>query len=134
MSKRIQVGVLGATGAVGQRFCQLLEAHPWFEVGAVTASERSAGKYYKDAVDWRLSTPLPENIGDLRVIPTKSEDMPGDVKLVFSSPPLVLPGPVEAYYALACFGVSSNAASYSMCDDVPLLFPEVYKYHVKLLQ
>ena len=86
MSKLIQVGVLGATGAVGQRFCQLLEAHPWFEVGAVTASERSAGKYYKDAVDWRLSTPLPENIGDLRVIPTRSTDMPDDVKLVFSVP------------------------------------------------
>ena len=133
MSKLIQVGVLGATGAVGQRFCQLLEAHPWFEVGAVTASERSAGKYYKDAVDWRLSTPLPENIGDLRVISTRSTDMPDDVKLVFSSLPADIAEKVEADYARDGFGVSSNAASYRMFDDVPLLIPEVNKDHAKLI-
>ena len=134
MSKLIQVGVLGATGAVGQRFCQLLEAHPWFEVGAVTASERSAGKYYKDAVDWRLSTPLPENIGDLRVIPTRASDMPDDVKLVFSSLPADIAENVEADYASEGYGVSSNAASYRMFDDVPLIIPEVNKDHAKLIE
>lgn len=91
MPGKTKVGVLGATGAVGQRFCQLLAHHPWFELAAVTASERSAGKRYAEAVDWRLSTPIPDHIGKLHVIPTKSEHMPGDVKIVFSA----LPGEVE---------------------------------------
>lgn len=134
MSKRIQVGVLGATGAVGQRFCQLLETHPWFEVGAVTASERSAGKHYRDAVDWRLSTPVPEAIGDLAVIPTRSDEMPKGVKLVFSALPADIATKVEADYAQDGFAVSSNAASYRMFDDVPLLIPEVNKDHAKLIE
>jgi aspartate-semialdehyde dehydrogenase len=134
MSKRIQVGVLGATGAVGQRFCQLLETHPWFEVAAVTASGRSAGKYYEDAVDWRLNTAIPDAIGELRVIATKSDDMPKDVKLVFSSLPADIATKVEADYAQEGFGVSSNAASYRMFDDVPLLIPEVNKDHAKLIE
>jgi len=127
MSKRIQVGVLGATGAVGQRFCQLLEAHPWFEVGAVTASERSAGKFYEDAVDWRLSTPIPENIGGLRVIPTKSDDMPDDVKLVFSSLPADIAERVEAEYASDGFGVSSNAPRTGCLTMCPSSFPRSTK-------
>src|SRR5674536_399172 len=96
-----------AASDVYKRQCQLLEAHPWFEVGAVTASERSAGKFYEDAVDWRLSTPIPESIGGLRVIPTKSDDMPDDMKLVFSSLPADIAERVEAEYASDGFGVSS---------------------------
>jgi len=133
MSAKIRVGVLGATGAVGQRFCQLLAQHPWFEIAAVTASERSAGKRYADAVDWRLNTPVPEDAGGLRVIPTKSEHMPGDVKIVFSALPADVAKKVEAMYARDGFAVSSNAASYRMFDDVPLLIPEVNSEHLKLV-
>jgi len=133
MHRGIKVGVLGATGAVGQRFCQLLEAHPWFEVVALTASERSAGKHYQDAVDWRLGTLIPDDIRELRVIPTRADDMPDDVRLVFSSLPADIAKNVEADYAGAGFAVSSNAASYRMFDDVPLLIPEVNKEHAKLI-
>ncbi|MGZ4943581.1 MAG: aspartate-semialdehyde dehydrogenase [Halobacteriota archaeon] len=130
---QIPVGVLGATGAVGQRFCQLLEGHPWFKVAALAASKRSAGKPYQDAVDWRLSTPIPEELRELQVIPTRADDMPEDVKIVFSSLPADIARQVEAEYARAGFVVSSNAASYRMFDDVPLLIPEVNKEHAKLI-
>ncbi len=133
MPGKTKVGVLGATGAVGQRFCQLLAHHPWFELAAVTASERSAGKRYAEAVDWRLSTPISEHVGKLHVIPTKSEHMPGDVKIVFSALPAEVATKVEALYADDGFAVSSNAASYRMFDDVPLLIPEVNSEHLKLV-
>ncbi len=130
---QIPVGVLGATGAVGQRFCQLLDGHPWFTVAALAASERSAGKRYQDAVDWRLSTPIPEGMRELRVIPTRAEEMPHDVKIVFSSLPADVATHVEAEYARKGFVVSSNAASYRMFDDVPLIIPEVNKEHAQLI-
>ena len=90
----INVGVLGATGAVGQRFVQLLAEHPWFNLTTLTASERSAGKKYRDVVKWRLDVPFPDNIGDIRVSPTNVASLK-EVDLVFSALPAEIAKDVE---------------------------------------
>ena len=82
---RIPVAVLGATGAVGQRFVQLLENHPWFEVAALTGSDRAVGQKYQDACHWLLTSPMPESVRDLVVLPT--EPRPVEVPLAFSALP-----------------------------------------------
>jgi len=82
----VSVGVLGATGAVGQRFVQLLADHPYFDLTVLTASERSAGKKYRDAVNWRLDLPLPETVGDITVTDTRADCLK-NVDIVFSALP-----------------------------------------------
>ena len=128
----INVGVLGATGAVGQRFVQLLAEHPWFNLTTLTASERSAGKLYRDVVKWRLDVPFPEQAGDIRVSPT---DVPSlkDVDLVFSALPADIAGGIEADCARAGLGVCSNASSHRMDPDVPLVVTEVNPDHLGLI-
>lgn len=128
----INVGVLGATGAVGQRFVQLLAEHPWFNLTTLTASERSAGKLYRDVVKWRLDVPFPEQAGDIRVSPT---DVPSlkDVDLVFSALPADIAGGIEAECARAGLGVCSNASSHRMDPDVPLVVTEVNPDHLGLI-
>jgi aspartate-semialdehyde dehydrogenase len=128
----INVGVLGATGAVGQRFVQLLADHPWFKLTTLTASERSAGKLYRDVVNWRLDTPFPEKVGGIRISPTSREGL-GDVDLVFSALPAEVAGPVELMCADAGFGVCSNASSHRMEEDIPLVVPEVNPDHLGLI-
>ena len=126
----IRVGVLGATGAVGQRFVQLLEAHPWFELVAVAASERSAGKCYREACTWKLDVPMPAAARDLVVQPVEPR-LACDV--VFSALDAAVAGPVEEAFAAAGYAVLSNARSHRMADDVPLLVPEVNPEHTALI-
>jgi aspartate-semialdehyde dehydrogenase len=127
---RIRVGVLGATGAVGQRFVQLLAGHPWFDLAALAASERSAGKGYAEAVSWRLDTPIPAAARDLPVLPAE----PGlECDVVFSALDAAVAGPIEEAFAKAGYGVLSNARNHRMAEDVPLLVPEVNADHTALI-
>ena len=131
MSKNeIKVGILGATGAVGQRFVQLLENHPWFRVTALAASERSAGKPYSEAVTWRLDTPIPAAVVEIPV----SLCEPGlDCDLVFSGLDSAVAGPIEAAFAAADYAVVSNSKNHRMDEDVPLLVPEVNADHCGII-
>jgi aspartate-semialdehyde dehydrogenase len=128
---RIPVGVLGATGSVGQRFVQLLSRHPWFRVEALTASERSQGKAYGQAAHWVQEEPLAPEIAALPVLPTE----PGfDVPLVFSALDASVAGPAETAFAQAGVMVVSNARNHRMDPNVPLLVPEVNPDHLDLLR
>lgn len=128
----INVGVLGATGAVGQRFVDLLADHPWFNISALAASERSAGKQYGNVVNWRLETPFPEKIAKLKVTPISPKAMK-DVDLVFSALPAEIALDVEKEFANAGFAVCSNASSHRMEPDIPLVVPEVNPEHLGLI-
>jgi aspartate-semialdehyde dehydrogenase len=128
----IDVGVLGATGAVGQRFVQLLAEHPWFHLKTLTASGRSAGKQYRDVVKWRLDCPFPEIVGDITVSPTTVESLKG-VDLVFSALPADIAGEVESNCAKAGIGVCSNASSHRMKPEIPLVIAEVNPDHLGLI-
>src|SRR5262245_20396890 len=127
VEKKIPVGVLGATGAVGQRFIELLADHPWFEVIEVAASDRSAGKPYRQACAWRLSTPLPKRVGDLVVTNT---DGPFRSKLLFSGLDSSVAGEVESALASKGHAVVSNSKNHRMDSDVPLLIPEINAGHL----
>ncbi len=130
MSK-IKVAVLGATGAVGQRFVQLLENHPWFEVSALTGSDRSVGQTYGDACRWVLDAPMPEYARSMKVVPTE----PGfDAAIAFSALPSDQAKLLEPAFAQAGHGVCSNASAYRMEADVPLLIPEVNPDHTALIK
>lgn len=128
---RIPVGVLGATGIVGQRFVQLLANHPWFEVRALAASDRSTGRRYSEACNWLLSTPMPKDVADLAVNPVEPVL---DCRLVFSALPSEIAGPVEERFAGAGYVVCSNAAAHRVDEDVPLLIPEVNADHTSVVQ
>jgi len=128
----ISVGVLGATGAVGQRFVQLLAGHPWFRLTTLTASERSAGKRYQDVVNWRLDVPFPEEVGSLVVEPTNVSAV-SDCDIVFSALPADIATTLETDIAAAGVGVCSNASSHRMDSDVPLVVPEVNPDHLGLI-
>jgi aspartate-semialdehyde dehydrogenase len=128
---KIRVGILGATGMVGQRFVQLLAHHPWFEISALTASERSVGMPYGEACHWVVSEEMPALVKEMVV----QESKPGlDCRLVFSTLPAEVAGPVEAEFAAAGYAVSSNASSHRLDPDVPLLVPEVNPDHLALIE
>jgi len=129
LGSRIPVGVLGATGTVGQKFLTLLAEHPWFEVAAVMASERSAGRPYRDAVRWVQPGPIPASYADLEVTTCVPS---GDLPLVFSALDAAVAGPIEETFARAGALVVSNAGSHRMDADVPLLVPEVNADHIDL--
>ena len=120
----VKVGVLGATGMVGQRFIQLLDNHPDFEIAALAASSRSAGKRYEDATTWYLDTPMPDSVKGMKVIETDPAKMSKDVEIVFSSLPTDFAAKVEPAYAKD-FVVASNASAMRMKKDIPLVIPEV---------
>lgn len=129
MSK-FRVGILGATGMVGQRFIQLLEDHPQFEITALAASDRSQGKRYEDACKWRLVGNMPAAVRSLVVqLPAP----PLDCDLVFSSLPGDIARESEGSFAEAGYPVISNSSAYRMDQDVPLLIPEVNHEHLSLL-
>jgi len=130
-NNKIPVGVLGATGSVGQKFIALLENHPWFKVTGVAASEKSAGKKYKYAVNWILSTPLPEKVADLEV---KECEPNLNCKLVFSGLDSSVAGGIEEKFARAGFTVISNSKNHRMDKDVPLLVPEINPAHLELIK
>jgi aspartate-semialdehyde dehydrogenase len=130
MATKLNVGILGATGAVGQRFVELLENHPWFELTALYASERSTGKPYAEAVDWRVPVPRPTYVDDLvvqQMVPA------GQVDLVFSALPRETAQAVEPLFAGAGIPVLSNASAYRMAADVPLVIAEVNPNHTALI-
>jgi aspartate-semialdehyde dehydrogenase len=130
MVKKLRAGILGATGTVGQRFIQLLEPHPQFEVTALAASDRSQGKRYEDACAWRLPGELPRSVARFLV---EAPHPPLDCDLVFSSLPSEIPRAEEQAFARAGYPVISNSSAYRMETDVPLLIPEVNHDHVNLL-
>lgn len=129
MSK-IRVGVLGATGAVGQTFLRLLDGHPLFEVVALAASERSAGKRYDEAANWTSDTPMPAAFAAMTV---QHVDDPLDVDVAFSGLDASVAGDVEARLAREGVAVVSNARNHRMAADVPLLIPEVNPEHLALV-
>lgn len=127
--KKIEVGILGATGMVGQRFVSLLERHPWFELSWLGASDKSAGKPYAEACNWRLRAPMPEKARAVQV----HECRPGGApQLLFASLDSKAAGPVEKEFAEAGHVVVSNSSYYRMDKDVPLLIPEVNPDHLAL--
>ncbi|MEE8380798.1 MAG: aspartate-semialdehyde dehydrogenase [Thermodesulfobacteriota bacterium] len=131
--EKIKVGILGATGMVGQRFIQLLEDHPWFEISELAASERSAGKPYEESVDgrWKLETPIPAKVASIVV----KECKPGlDCKMVFSALDASIAGQIEEDFAKAGYAVSTNSRNHRMDDDVPLLIPEVNAEHTAIIE
>src|SRR5258708_23064955 len=125
--ERIPVAVLGATGSVGQRFVQLLEAHPWFRLAEVVASERSAGRSYGDAADWRLDTLRPASAAALDVKPLGADL---ESRLVFSGLDSSVASEAEDDYANRGCVVVSNSRNHRMDADVPLLIPEVNADHL----
>jgi aspartate-semialdehyde dehydrogenase len=129
--EKIPVAILGATGSVGQKFVQLLADHPWFEIQELCASDKSAGKTYKDAVDWFLPSPLPEKVGEILV--QKCEPILKS-KVVFSGLDSNVAGEVETAFAKAGYKVISNSKNHRMDEDVPLLIPEVNPDHLELIK
>lgn len=128
----VKVGVLGATGMVGQRFIQLLENHPDFEITALAASSRSAGKKYVDATTWYLDSEMPESVKDIIVCETTPEDMDNDVDIVFSSLPTEFAEKVEKEFAQD-YVVASNASAHRMKKNIPLVIPEVNPEYLDMI-
>jgi len=128
----MKAAILGATGLVGQRFVQLLNDHEWFEIATLTGSERSEGAEYGDAVNWRMDTPLKENVAGLTVQPTDPRHVDADV--VFSALPAEQALETEETFAREGFAVVSNASSHRMETDVPLMNPEANFTHLSLIQ
>ena len=132
MSLQMEVGVLGATGMVGQHFVRFLEGHPWFKLTWLGASERSAGKKYSEATDWRLEGTMPAGIADLKV----SNALPSAnaPKLVFSAMDAGVATEIEQAFAAAGHYVVSNSRNHRMEPDVPLLVPEINSSHLGILE
>jgi len=134
MSSKRKVAILGATGAVGQRYIQLLQGHPWFRIEVLAASERSAGKKYCDACNWLMESNLPKEISDMTVADATVDAVKkaGNVDIIFSSLPGHLAGPVEEEFA-AEYPVFSKASAHRMEKDIPLIIPEVNPDHIALI-
>jgi aspartate-semialdehyde dehydrogenase len=130
MSEKFRVGILGATGVVGQRFIQLLESHPQFEVTALAASDRSQGKTYAEACTWRLPGEMPDAV---REIVVQAPAPPLECSFVFSSLPGEVAKQTEEDFASAGYPVISNSSPHRMGADVPLLIPEVNPEHIALI-
>ena len=130
MSKKIPIGILGATGVVGQRFIQMLEKHPWFEVAWLAASDRSEGKTYADAVRWRLKSAIPADVAAMKVSPAVPEGAP---KIIFAALDAAIAAELEPRFAEAGCAVVSNSSALRMKPDVPLVIPEVNAGHIKLI-
>ena len=134
MSK-VKVGVVGATGAVGQRLVRLMHEHPWFEITAMSGSERTTGKVYGDTL-----RPAPETSGrvserllGMKLVPSEPSAFE-ECKLIFSALPAEVARDLEPRMAQAGLGVISNASSHRMAPDVPLIIPEVNPEHLKMIE
>lgn len=135
MKEKIPVAVLAATGSVGQRFVQLLDGHPWFNVVALTASDRSEGRTYRQACHWILAEPMPQWAEDMVMLPTSAEALTGvgGVAIALSALPADIARDVEPHIAEAGMVVCSNASAYRKAEDVPILLPEVNPEHADLV-
>jgi aspartate-semialdehyde dehydrogenase len=131
MEKKIPVGILGATGIVGQRFVQMLEQHPWFEIAWLAASDRSEGKPYAEAARWRMKTLMPARVGAMTVSTAKPEGAP---KVIFAALDSGIAAELEPRFAEAGCAVISNSSALRMKSDVPLVIPEVNPDHIKLIE
>src|SRR4030088_121361 len=131
MSTKISVGILGATGVVGQRFIQMLERHPWFEVAWLAASDRSEGKSYAEAARGRLKPPIPAAVAAMRVSPAIPDGAP---RVIFAALDAGIAAELEPRFADAGCAVVSNSSALRMQSDVPLVIPEVNAGHLKLLE
>jgi len=131
MQSKIPVGILGATGIVGQRFIQMLERHPWFEVAWLAASDRSEGKEYVAAARWRLKTAIPAAVAKMRVSPATPEGAP---KVIFAALDSSIAAELEPRFAEAGCAVITNSSALRMVKDVPLVIPEVNPDHIKLIE
>jgi aspartate-semialdehyde dehydrogenase len=131
MQTKHPIGILGATGMVGQRFIQLLENHPWFEIVWLAASDRSSGKTYGEAAKWRLDTPLPERIARMIVSPADPDRAP---KIVFAALDAAIARELEPLFANAGCAVVSNSSAFRMAPNVPLVIPEVNAEHLRLIE
>ncbi len=131
MNRKIPIGILGATGVVGQRFIQMLEHHPWFEVAWLAASDRSEGKVYAEAARWRLKTPIPPAVAAMKVSPATPEGAP---KVIFAALDASIAAEMEPRFADAGCAVVSNSSALRMQEDVPLVIPEVNGGHIKLIE
>ena len=139
MEKKLKVGVLGATGMVGQRFIALLENHPWYEVTAVAASPRSAGKTYEEAVGgrWKMTTPMPEGVKNLVVMNVNEvEKVAAGVDFVFSAVDMTKDEirAIEDAYAKTETPVVSNNSAHRWTPDVPMVIPEINPEHFKIIE
>ena len=139
MEKKLKVGVLGATGMVGQRFIALLENHPWYEVTAVAASPRSAGKTYEEAVGgrWKMTTPMPEGVKNLVVMNVNEvEKVAAGVEFVFSAVDMTKDEirAIEDAYAKTETPVVSNNSAHRWTPDVPMEIPEINPEHFKIIE
>jgi len=131
MPNKHPIGILGATGMVGQRFIQLLENHPWFQITWLAASDRSSGKPYGEAAKWRLDTPLPERIARMVVSPAAPKGAP---KIVFAALDAAIARELEPLFANAGCAVVSNSSAYRMAPNVPLVIPEINADHLHLIE
>jgi aspartate-semialdehyde dehydrogenase len=131
MKNKYPIGILGATGMVGQRYIQLLENHPWFEVVWLAASDRSSGKKYGEAAKWRLDTPLPERVAQMTVAAAEPEGAP---KVIFASVDAAFARELEPRFAAAGCAVVSNSSAFRMTPNVPLVIPEVNAEHLHLIE
>ena len=131
MKTKHPIGILGATGMVGQRYIQLLENHPWFEIAWLAASDRSSGKPYGEAAKWRLDTPMPERIAKMTVAPAEPEGAP---KIIFASVDAAIARELEPKFAAAGCAVLSNSSAFRMAPNVPLVIPEVNADHLHLIE
>jgi aspartate-semialdehyde dehydrogenase len=131
MTAKIPVGILGATGIVGQRFVQMLAHHPWFEVAWLAASDRSEGRAYADAARWKLRTAIPAQVANMRVAPARPEGAP---QVIFAALDASIAAEMEPRFAEAGCAVITNSSALRMQSDVPLVIPEVNHDHVKLLE
>jgi len=129
--QKISVGILGATGVVGQRFIQMLETHPWFEVAWLAASDRSSGQAYGDAVRWRLKTPIP---GRVRKMQVSSASPQGAPRVIFAALDAGIARELEPQFAAAGCAVVSNSSAFRMHENVPLIIPEVNAGHLALIE
>jgi aspartate-semialdehyde dehydrogenase len=130
MNQKIEVGVLGATGMVGQHFVKFLQGHPWFDLTWVGASDRSSGKKYREATSWRLDGVMPDSVADLTVEDCKPGNAP---RLVFSAMDASVATEIEQAFAQAGHVIVSNSRNHRMEPDVPLLIPEVNPDHLKII-
>src|SRR6202521_1225273 len=131
MQTKTPVGILGATGIVGQRFVQMLEHHPWFEVAWLAASDRSEGRSYGEAARWKMKTPMPARIAEMRVSPAHPEGAP---KIMFAALDASIAAELEPRFAGAGCIVVTNSSALRMQSDVPLVIPEVNPDHIQMIE
>ena len=139
MSEKLRVGILGATGMVGQSFISLLENHPWFEVTVIAASPRSAGKTYEEAIGdrWKMTTPMPEAVKKIVVKDVNEvEEVAADVDFVFSAVDMTKDEikAIEEQYAKTETPVVSNNSAHRWTPDVPMIVPEINASHVDVIE